>query len=103
MEAIPCHAVISILGISKTVFRMDAAFSRDAAVGGIHISLPVFSLSLHKAFQVGILALKAVGGKNLQSSGEGMGSFLVIEKLLVFCFPQENSPNYRICFHIKHT
>lgn len=99
MGAIPCHAVTSILGISKTVFRMDPAFSRNAAVGGVHISLPVFPLSLHK---VGILALKAVGEKNLKSSGESMGSFLVLEKLLVFFFPQENSPNYRICFHIKH-
>lgn len=65
MGVIPCHAVFSILGISKTVFRMDPDFSQDAAVLTVQISLPIFSLSLHKAFQVGILALKEIGGKTL--------------------------------------
>lgn len=42
---------------------LSLAFSRDAAVGGVEISLPVSSLSLHKAFQASILALKADGEK----------------------------------------
>lgn len=66
-------------------------------MGSVQISLPVFSLSLHKALQVGILALKAIGGKNLQSS-ESVGGVLVLGNLLVFFFPQANSPEDRICF-----